>query len=93
MLLFYNLVFRQASCSKNSLKNSNLLHKSYLSFTHHSSPITVSQKDMYIKLIPALKDNYMYLLVDEETKESAVVDPVEPEKVKNIIIFDDKLCK
>lgn len=48
---------------------------------------------MYIKLIPALKDNYMYLLVDEETKESAVVDPVEPEKVKNIIIFDDKLCK
>ena len=38
---------------------------------------------MYIKLIPALKDNYMYLLVDEETKESAIVDPVEPEKVRN----------
>jgi hydroxyacylglutathione hydrolase len=36
---------------------------------------------MYIKLLPALKDNYMYLLVDESTKEAAVIDPVEPDKV------------
>ncbi|XP_011407369.2 PREDICTED: hydroxyacylglutathione hydrolase, mitochondrial-like [Amphimedon queenslandica] len=77
--------FRQTSSSRNCFKKSNLLHKSHLSFTHHSSPITVSQKDMYIKLIPALKDNYMYLLVDEETKESAVVDPVEPEKVLELV--------
>ena len=31
--------------------------------------------------IEALQDNYMYLLVDESTKECAAVDPVEPEKV------------
>merc|ERR1719429_186399 len=36
---------------------------------------------MRVKILPALSDNYMYLLVDEESKEAAVVDPVEPETV------------
>lgn len=36
---------------------------------------------MKIELLPALQDNYMYLLIDEDTKECAAVDPVEPEKV------------
>ncbi len=36
---------------------------------------------MKIKLIPALDDNYMYLLIDEKTKDAAIVDPVEPDKV------------
>lgn len=31
--------------------------------------------------IEALSDNYMYLLVDETTKECAAVDPVEPSKI------------
>ena len=35
---------------------------------------------MDITPIPALGDNYMYLVVDTWTKEAAVVDPVEPEK-------------
>ncbi|XP_062566489.1 LOW QUALITY PROTEIN: hydroxyacylglutathione hydrolase, mitochondrial-like [Saccostrea cucullata] len=47
----------------------------------HSKPITVSQPDMKIRLVPALEDNYMYLLVDEETRQCAAVDPVEPEKI------------
>jgi len=33
--------------------------------------------------IPALTDNYMYLLGDDVTKECLVVDPVEPEKVES----------
>ncbi|XP_024084292.1 hydroxyacylglutathione hydrolase, mitochondrial-like isoform X2 [Cimex lectularius] len=43
--------------------------------------------NMMIKTIPALSDNYMYLLnckiqvMDMQTKEAAVVDPVEPAKV------------
>ncbi|KAK3103419.1 hypothetical protein FSP39_019062 [Pinctada imbricata] len=36
---------------------------------------------MQVELIPALKDNYMYLIIDEATRECAVVDPVEPKKV------------
>ncbi|EDO27917.1 predicted protein, partial [Nematostella vectensis] len=47
----------------------------------HSKEVTMVQDDMKIRLLPALSDNYMYLLVDPKTKEAAVVDPVEPEKV------------
>lgn len=36
---------------------------------------------MNVKILPALDDNYMYLIIDESTKEAAVVDPVEPRKV------------
>lgn len=36
---------------------------------------------MKVELLPALTDNYMYLLIDEETKEAAIVDPVQPQKV------------
>jgi hydroxyacylglutathione hydrolase len=39
---------------------------------------------MRIRLEPALEDNYMYLLIDDETKQCAVVDPVEPEKVLSL---------
>ena len=31
--------------------------------------------------VPALSDNYMYLIIDEQTKECAAVDPVEPIKL------------
>ena len=31
--------------------------------------------------IPALSDNYMYLLVDEKTNQCAAVDPAEPQKL------------
>lgn len=30
---------------------------------------------MKVELLPALTDNYMCLLIDEDTKEAAVVDP------------------
>lgn len=36
---------------------------------------------MKVEVLPALTDNYMYLLIDEETKEAAIVDPVQPQKV------------
>ena len=36
---------------------------------------------MNIVPIEALDDNYMYLIIDEATKEAAAVDPVEPNKV------------
>ncbi|XP_015677134.1 hydroxyacylglutathione hydrolase, mitochondrial [Protobothrops mucrosquamatus] len=40
---------------------------------------------MKVEILPALTDNYMYLLVDEETKEAAIVDPVQPQKVLDAV--------
>lgn len=40
---------------------------------------------MKIIPIPALEDNYSYILIDEKTKEAAVIDPVEPIKILNVI--------
>lgn len=37
--------------------------------------------DFYVQVVPALSDNFMYLIVDKATKETAVVDPVNPDKV------------
>ncbi|XP_026750938.1 hydroxyacylglutathione hydrolase, mitochondrial [Galleria mellonella] len=37
--------------------------------------------NMDVRILPALQDNYMYLIVDKATKEAAVVDPVEPSTV------------
>lgn len=53
-----------------------------LNLTYHSKPQLLIQRNMKVQLIPALKDNYMYLVIDEETKQAAIVDPVEPKKVK-----------
>ncbi|XP_055383612.1 hydroxyacylglutathione hydrolase, mitochondrial isoform X2 [Condylostylus longicornis] len=36
---------------------------------------------MDIQIIPALEDNYMYLVIDKDTKDAAIVDPVDPEAV------------
>ncbi|KAH1255526.1 Hydroxyacylglutathione hydrolase cytoplasmic [Glycine max] len=36
---------------------------------------------MKIYHVPCLRDNYSYLIVDKSTKEGAVVDPVEPQRV------------
>uniref|UniRef100_A0A7N0ZUQ3 hydroxyacylglutathione hydrolase n=1 Tax=Kalanchoe fedtschenkoi TaxID=63787 RepID=A0A7N0ZUQ3_KALFE len=36
---------------------------------------------MKIVHVPCLEDNYAYIIIDDATKEAALVDPVEPEKV------------
>jgi len=47
----------------------------------HSIQTTSTGLNMKIRVLPALSDNYMYLLVDKSTKEAAIVDPVEPKTV------------
>ncbi|KAA8539720.1 hypothetical protein F0562_026412 [Nyssa sinensis] len=39
---------------------------------------------MKIIHVPCLEDNYSYVIIDEATKEGAVVDPAEPEKVVQV---------
>lgn len=52
----------------------------------HSVEVREQLKEMRVHIIPALQDNYMYLLVDETSNEAAVVDPVEPEKVHFLLL-------
>jgi len=47
----------------------------------HSSPSSIKMPGMTIKVLPALEDNYMYLIIDDNTKEAAIVDPVTPDTV------------
>jgi hydroxyacylglutathione hydrolase len=51
----------------------------------HSSSLLTQHADMRVKLLPALEDNYMYLLIDEKSKQCAVIDPVDPEKVQQAL--------
>lgn len=51
----------------------------------HSLQRTVSQSDMKVVVLPALSDNYMYLVIDETTKEAGIVDPVDPDRVVSAV--------
>ncbi|KAL0841476.1 hypothetical protein ABMA28_015153 [Loxostege sticticalis] len=47
----------------------------------HSAIEHLQYRTMDVKILPALQDNYMYLIVDKATKEAAIVDPVDPNSV------------
>lgn len=53
--------------------------------THSAQSLIRPSDKMRVKILPALSDNYMYLLVDEETNEAAVVDPVAPDVVAQAV--------
>ncbi|XP_003417826.1 hydroxyacylglutathione hydrolase, mitochondrial isoform X1 [Loxodonta africana] len=54
---------------------------------HHTvrKSMMVEQAAMKVELLPALTDNYMYLVIDKDTKEAAIVDPVQPQKVMETV--------
>ncbi|XP_060555908.1 hydroxyacylglutathione hydrolase, mitochondrial-like [Ruditapes philippinarum] len=68
-------LFRKSVSAFRVLFGGNILSRS------HCRSTTTWLDKMRIRLEPALEDNYMYLLIDDETKQCAVVDPVEPEKI------------
>lgn len=61
-----------------------------IKFQRYHSLQTVSRhRDMKVCLVPALEDNYMYIVIDEQTKQCAVVDPVEPSKILKAVKEED----
>ena len=53
----------------------------------HTSTSVESLGALTVRVLPALQDNYMYLVEDPVTREAAIVDPVEPEKVSGFSAF------
>ncbi|KAH9418685.1 hypothetical protein DERP_004011, partial [Dermatophagoides pteronyssinus] len=51
----------------------------------HNQTICHQENTMDVHIISALVDNYMYLIVDKQSGDAAVVDPVEPDKVVELI--------
>lgn len=51
----------------------------------HSNMKTTEFNQFKVITMPALSDNYMYLLIDKSTKEAAIVDPVTPCHVWQIV--------
>lgn len=55
----------------------------------HSQYSSQDMDHMTVHLLPALEDNYMYLLVDKATKQAAIVDPVNPQSVSQPRSFSE----
>nr|XP_033333596.1 hydroxyacylglutathione hydrolase, mitochondrial isoform X2 [Megalopta genalis] len=51
----------------------------------HTLSALIQQPNMKVRILPALQDNYMYLIIDEATQEAAIVDPVDPEAVLSVV--------
>lgn len=51
----------------------------------HSTTMKVDYPHMSVKILPALSDNYMYLIVDKISQKAAIVDPVEPKTVVSAV--------
>ncbi|XP_023307988.2 hydroxyacylglutathione hydrolase, mitochondrial isoform X2 [Lucilia cuprina] len=51
----------------------------------HSSIENLKMAAMQVKILPALQDNYMYMIICGNTREAAIVDPVDPEAVINAV--------
>ncbi|XP_025190731.1 hydroxyacylglutathione hydrolase, mitochondrial isoform X1 [Melanaphis sacchari] len=60
-------------------KSSFLFHRPLT--TMHSNIITKEFGKFKVQVLPALSDNFMYLLIDNSSKEAAIVDPVAPDVV------------
>ncbi len=51
----------------------------------HCISQSIQHEKMKVQILPALSDNYMYLIIDDMTNEAGIVDPVEPEKVLEVV--------
>lgn len=68
-----SMYFRAISISTNGFNGS------------HSVSTIITQPNMDVQILPALQDNYMYLIIDAGTREAAIVDPVDPNTVASAV--------
>jgi glyoxylase-like metal-dependent hydrolase (beta-lactamase superfamily II) len=53
----------------------------FIRWTKLRQPMKSILKKMQIHIIPGFSDNYTYLIIDQKTKEAAIVDPADYTKV------------
>ncbi|XP_034941487.1 transmembrane protein 104 homolog [Chelonus insularis] len=51
----------------------------------HSTRTVVQGQNMTIEILPALDDNFMYLIIDKKTNDAAIVDPVNSNLVSSAV--------
>lgn len=66
----------------------SVLVRRYLTIMH-SNIITKKFGEFEVQVLPALSDNFMYLLIDNGTKEAAIVDPVAPNVVWDAVLKEN----
>ena len=67
-----------------SSKFTRYIHRVYNQLfmaARHTSTSVVEGECVKVQVLPALEDNYMYLIIDKDTQEAAIVDPVHPQSV------------
>ncbi|KAG8041371.1 hypothetical protein G9C98_002359 [Cotesia typhae] len=91
-LHFFKDIFNCAMTIFNFAKNSLFITKNLIcQFSNkimskmHSVSTLIQGQNVSIKILPALDDNFMYLIIDEKTKEAAIVDPVNPSVVSSAV--------
>ena len=55
----------------------------------HSFPKVVQTSSLTVQILPALSDNYMYLVIDSDTKDAVLIDPSDAE----ICTYKSARCK
>ncbi|KAF7988698.1 hypothetical protein HCN44_001271 [Aphidius gifuensis] len=81
MFLRTTKLVQQFTAALSTAKNMS----SNMSTKLHSSRTKIQGQGMNVEILPALGDNFMYLIVDNKTKEAAIVDPVDPELVASAV--------
>ena len=51
----------------------------------HSKPTFKSYKNLSVQILPALEDNYMYCVIDNENKHAVIIDPADASVVDNFL--------
>uniref|UniRef100_A0A8D8RBL6 hydroxyacylglutathione hydrolase n=2 Tax=Cacopsylla melanoneura TaxID=428564 RepID=A0A8D8RBL6_9HEMI len=80
----------QQNFFKFNLKLSPSPYQQFVSFTQYSTmavegPCHFNYGSFTVDLVPALGDNYMYVVIDKASNIAAVIDPVEPDKVLDVV--------
>jgi len=51
----------------------------------HSKPTVIQKSKLSVHILPALQDNYMYMVIDNNSKEAVLIDPADAKTVQSYL--------